>query len=204
LRENARKVKMGRSNILNKAIRAYLLADSAASIDEIVEKTGASKRTVQYIRAELRKSGLLEPSRRESIPLEVTNIEETIVNLPNPDFISPEMLSDDEIRNKLLRQVQMTAFDPKVSAQTRLDAAQVWVKLRDISREKELGPGNPLTEEDVVDRLIRIMKACGPGPVIKALERAFKMKGSTNVEIKSSETVEGTSEDIYSEGLDTN
>jgi len=189
---------MGRKNTLNKAIRALLIANPAASNSEIVEQTGASPRTVQYIRANLRKTGILEPVRGQQTAPEGAKVmvtEPTIASiLPQAADLTPEMLSDDAIREKLLHQVQLTAFDPKVSAQTRLDAAQVWVKLRDIAREKELGPGLPRTEEEIIDRLVRIMQGCGAKLVIKALDRAFQRKEPEYEPLEPASTPQGTEE----------
>lgn len=196
--------KMGRKNTLHKAIKAYILANPAASNSEIVEKTGASARTVSYVRSTLRSEGTNEPSKRSEAKSDGEELViESVAEMLTPQTIKEmavdptfgaDLLDEDQIRTKLLQQVQRMAFDPQIGSQTKLDAIQVWVKLKDIARAATMGPGNPLTEAEAVDRLSMIMQGCGPTVTIKALDRAFDKKGERDYEIERTPDASGTSE----------
>lgn len=204
---------MADKGVVQRGIRALILSNPSASVRDIVNQTGASVRTVRYVISKLRKEGLLPPARRAnpapeviiqpSNSIEVKEIEvksmemtpELLKTMAFSDSLPDSIESEEETRKKMIIEVQKFAFAPNVNPETRMNAIQVWVKLKDIVRGKELGPGNPLTEEAAIERLVRIMQACGPTLVIKALDKAFERKISNAEETNRQEnSSEGTSE----------
>ena len=78
---------------------------------------------------------------------------------------------DAESQKLMLRQVKRMAFDLKLHPDTRMSAMQLWTKLRDMVKSKELGPGKPLTREDALDRLVLLIQAVGPALVLEAMDK---------------------------------
>lgn len=151
-----------------------MLADPNLSNIEIQRQTGAGTRTITYARASLRREGLIPDSRKTGINrggLPVENLTpEDLKRFENSENIEEELGNDDQIRTQIVRSVQRMALNPKLSPDIRLSASQIWVKLKDVSKEEELGPGPPRTEVEVIDRLLRIFEAVGHKTVLKALE----------------------------------
>jgi hypothetical protein len=81
---------------------------------------------------------------------------------------------DDEVtRKRMLRQTKRFAFDPTLHTDTRMTASQLWAKLLDMARAKDLGPGRPLTEADATARARDLDRACGVKVAVAALFAAF-------------------------------
>jgi len=113
--------------------------------------------------------------------------------------ISEEMLNDDEVRQRLLRQIQKLAFDPNERPDIRLSATQVWVKLKDMAQQRDLGPGPPKDENAVIDRLARIMRAVGDALTYAALDVAFtQVNTDDEVANDKNSASSGTSEALNS------
>lgn len=164
---------MNKKPKIQATIKALMLADPNLSNIEIQRQTGASLRIVSYARAALRKEGLLPQSRKSaldysSLPAENLSPED-LKTLENVD-LEEEFGDDDAVRTKIVRSVQRMALNPKLSPDTRLSASQIWVKLKDVSKEDELGPGPPRTEVEIIDRLLKLFEAVGHRTVLKALE----------------------------------
>jgi hypothetical protein len=163
-----------------------------------------SQPTVSNIRRELRERNIIPPSRRGGNPLSgrvetlltvdpsAASVDERPVSpqepaSPLPSITPTELLAigateftdenDEETRKKLLARCRAIALDPGMHPDTVLSASQVYIKLKDAVRAKSLGPGRPLTHEDAVARLARLMSACGPNIVHEAITSAF---GGTN------------------------
>jgi len=83
---------------------------------------------------------------------------------------------DDITRKRMLRQVKRFAFDPNLHPDTRMSASQLWAKLLDMQRAKDLGPGVPLTIVNAVERVTDFDKACGVKIAVSALFRAFPVE----------------------------
>jgi hypothetical protein len=173
-------------------VRAAILQNPSATVSSIENFTGASRRTVYYVLNKLRKEGLI-PSSRKDKPATEEAKEPTVVTsqiiddptlqaMANSENFDEDFGTEDEVRAKLLRVVQKMAFDPLLHPDTRLSASQVWAKLKDIARSKDLGPGPPRTEDEIIDRLVRLMQGVGPGLVIKALDQAFAQRKDTSDE----------------------
>jgi len=83
---------------------------------------------------------------------------------------------DDEVtRKRMLRQVKKFAFDPTLHPDTRMSASQLWAKLLDMQRAKDLGPGIPTTLEMAINRATDFLRACGPKVAVPAFYRAFDL-----------------------------
>jgi hypothetical protein len=178
-------------------VRAAILQNPSATVSSIENFTGASRRTVYYVLNKLRKEGLIPTSRRDppateeakEPPIVVAQIidDPTLKAMAVSETLEDDFGTEDEVRVKLLRVVQKMAFDPLLHADTRLNASQVWAKLKDIARSKDLGPGAPRTETEIIDRLVRIMQGVGPQLVIKAIDKAFQ-KGTSDEKAPDQQT----------------
>lgn len=188
-----------------------------------MDKYGLSKPTMSLIRRELRARGVIPESRRS--PLSSREVETLLTSpagaspaaagvspqddAPSLAVITPAELAalgateftdenDEETRKKLLARCRAIALDPGMHPDTVLSASQVYIKLKDAVRAKSLGPGRPLTHEDAVARLARLMSACGPTIVHEAITSAF---GGTNAAKSSGSTVAVHSSDPTPEAL---
>lgn len=96
------------------------------------------------------------------------------------DFLSIDFdsLDDEVLRKRLLKGIIKIAFTPGIHPDTQLSATQVWVKLKDMARAKELGPGRPKTKADAIARLVDMLVAVGPQIAIEAMTIAFNVKES--------------------------
>lgn len=85
-------------------------------------------------------------------------------------------LDDEDVHKRLLRQCLTFAFNPKLHPDTRMSASQMWAKLRDQAKTKDLGPGIPLTFEAAVERMRDLMVAAGTQITLAAVHAAFKVE----------------------------
>jgi hypothetical protein len=94
------------------------------------------------------------------------------------DMLDEVASSDDveETRKRMLRQVQRFAFDPTLHPDTRMSASQLWAKLVDMQRAKDLGPGKPLTLADAIARATDFCMAAGPNVMVPAFYAAFNLE----------------------------
>lgn len=83
---------------------------------------------------------------------------------------------DEAIHKKLIKQCLTFAFRPDLHPDTRMTASQMYGKLRDMARLKELGPGKPKTFVLGTDRLADMLTACGPEMTMAAVAKAFTVK----------------------------
>lgn len=82
---------------------------------------------------------------------------------------------DDATRKRMLRQVKRFAFDPNLHPDTRMSASQLWAKLLDMQRSKDLGPGVPLTLGAAIVRATDFCRAAGPKVMVPAFYAAFNL-----------------------------
>jgi hypothetical protein len=190
--------------------KAFLLQHPSASIRQAAQALpGISERTIAQARSELAAAGLLPAgrNRKPSIlagvgvppippepvpapPSEGTGdrllTDDQVIAMADPSTgLLDELdgLDDEETRKRLLREVKRLAFSPDTHPDTKLSATQVWLKLKDMAKAKDLGPGKPLTRAAALARLtdlhtavddvaLVVEAACaafGPGNVVKAL-----------------------------------
>lgn len=186
---------------LGAVLKTLMLTNPELSNVEISRQTGASTRAVTYARAALRNEGRSSNSRKtQSLPphSEATELTpEAIEKLSSSENIELE-IGDSTTRALIVRSVQRMALDPRLHPDTRLSASQIWVKLKDLARTTELGPGPPRTQQEIIDRLLRIFKAVGHPTVLKALEIFTEKELSHETsEIEQTPTLEGTQENTY-------
>ena len=197
----------------------YLRANPHANNVEVARELGISKRTVAYARAALRHEGELPPGRRaarekadgppslmppQGIP-ESEDVPLVAPSLPLPPPVPPSALpllpddgdvddNEDEevIRRRIVAVARGFALNPSLHEETRLAAAQVYIKLKDALKSKTLGPGQPLTEEQALSRLSSLLRAVGPSLAFKAISLAFNIGAPKNGQIT------GTAEAVHS------
>lgn len=83
---------------------------------------------------------------------------------------------DETIQKKLSKQALVFAFRIDLHPDTRMSASQMYYKLKDMAKAKDLGPGKPKTYAIGVDRLSDMMVACGPEMTMAAVHKAFEVK----------------------------
>ena len=206
------------------AAKAFFLQFPEASIREAKARlVGISERTIAQARSELAADGLMTPGRnrkpREPIPTpdyrqpdEVDSPDSTPEGgsppksglLTDDEFIAVakgklelddlDDLDDEETRKRLLREVKKLAFGPDTHPDTKLSATQVWLKLKDMAKAKDLGPGRPLTRAVALARLTSLhtaildaklvveaaLAAYGPPAVVSALYAIIGIKEPTD------------------------
>jgi hypothetical protein len=94
---------------------------------------------------------------------------------------------DEAIHKKLIKQCLTFAFRPDLHPDTRMTASQMYGKLRDMARLKELGPGKPKTFVIGTDRLADMLMACGPEMTMAAVAKAFTVKEGNDGQAKNDE-----------------
>lgn len=110
------------------------------------------------------------------------------------DMVGLDDLDDSEVHRRLLRQCLRFAFNSQLHPDTRMSASQMWSKLRDQARAKDLGPGPPLTFEAGAERLRDLMIACGPKMTLAAVNAAFDVGGDDGAREEQAAAAVGTSE----------
>ena len=183
---------MAQKQKLTKVLRAYILGNPTATAEDIVRNTGASRRTIYYVKQTLVKEGLLPPNRRlnesnaghegteqpvtpEVIPEYETLDNETLQEMADdPDFEEEILEADDETKAKILKEAKRIAFDPKIHPDTRMSAMQLWLKIKDVAKSHDLGPGPPRSRDEILERLSRLMRGCGPKISLEAFHTAFQ------------------------------
>lgn len=89
---------------------------------------------------------------------------------------------ENSIRRRIIAVARGFALNPELHPDTRLSASQVYMKLKDALKAKELGPGKPLTKEQAISRLSSLLRATGPDLALEALTRAFNLERPTNAQ----------------------
>lgn len=171
------------------AAKAFFLQFPEATIKEAHRRlVGVSERTIAQARSELATDGLLKPGRnlgrrkpaREPVPVPEPSVpvgtppseaprdpdrllsDEELMRAADPNVsLADEIddLDDEETRKRLLREIKRLAFDPNTHDDTKLSATQVWLKLKDMAKAKDLGPGRPLTRAVALERLTSLHRA---------------------------------------------
>lgn len=170
--------------------KVYILAHPDESRLQQSVATGISTASIARARAELVHEGKLAASRKQrpvqpAAPPSAPSVEPTAPPAPVGGLVDSiamrtladmiDTVSDEEddavTHRRLLRQCLMFAFDTTLHADTRMSASQMWSKLKDQTKARELGPGAPKTFAAVVDRLYDLMDACGAEAVLEAVNR---------------------------------
>lgn len=183
-------------------VRAYFLQHPEASISQAARDMQVSTRTAAQVRSELAAKGLVPAGRNRKVDKRVAPVlppafavevpptqsdgghlldDKAIRAMADPSMDLADLdLDDEETRKKLLREVKRIAFSPESHPDVRLSATQVWLKLKDMAKSRELGPGKPLTRAAAIARLVDLLKMTGPEIAIQAMYEAFNVKGPEN------------------------
>lgn len=177
--------------LLNKTQKArhFFSQFPDASIADCVKETGVSMRTASQAHSDLARTGKVPMGRNNAASptakrtattglIDDTTMAKLALTSGNDDLLDIDInnLDDESIRKKLLKGIIAIAFRPGIHPDTQLAATQVWAKLKDMARAKELGPGKPKTREDAVARLTELLIAVGPEIAIAAMTAAFNLK----------------------------
>jgi hypothetical protein len=200
-----KKRQSGRPGTDREKAKKLLLAFPNRKDEDLAKEIGSSSRTVARARAELVKSGGIPshrgptggttgsfpdstpptytpPASKDSLPYRTVPFA-TLPGLSGP-FIPPDDTEieemDGDTRRKFLKALRIAAFDMNLSPDTRFTAMQLYLKIKDAIRAKELGPGVPLTHETALSRLVLLFSAVGIELVNEAHLLAFSPKESPN------------------------
>jgi transposase-like protein len=188
--------------MMMKRVKAHIMGFPDQSKAETAVALGISESSVARARKELIEEGKLQPSRKappreQTAPTVETPAESAepappakvkkkdagtmldhaaMMTLADMADVETDKIDDDEIQKRLLKQAARFAFDPRLHPDTRMSASQMWSKLRDQAKAKNLGPGAPKTFADGVRRLADLHVACGVDMVMAAIQLAFNVK----------------------------
>lgn len=192
-------VSLNRESKMERA-EAYVLAHPDESKQEQAAGAKVSHTMIAIVRKRLILKGKLQPSRKDPTryprrPRAQEPAVEASPAISKPaamldhqamtamgDMIDAveglDDLTDDDVHKRLLKQCLTFAFNSKLHPDTRMSASQMWAKLRDQAKSKDLGPGVPLLFEDAVERARDLMVAMGPEITLAAVNLAFTVKES--------------------------
>jgi hypothetical protein len=170
--------------------KIYIISNPHESKVQQGKALGVSDATIARARRELIQDGRLSKSRKTmqvEAPKEVKDEPRTLSKPAGlldheamqamADMIDTLTdLDDEEIHKRLLKQCIQFAFNPRLHPDTRMSASQMWAKLRDQAKSKDLGPGAPVNFEGGVERLRDLMVACGAPMTLAAVNSAFKVE----------------------------
>jgi hypothetical protein len=187
--------------------REYILANPDQSKAEQSRGCGVSPRLVAQARAQLVAEGRLAPSRKaepprpkpqpapepsEGAPAPTLYDHDAMAAMAAAADMALDNLDDEEIHRRLLRQALRFALDMKLHVDTRLSASQMYFKLRDMAKARNLGPGAPVDFETGVARLADLHRACGPKMVLAAVNLAFDVKEAPSGQAEQDAAAGGT------------
>ncbi len=155
-------------------IEEYLLTHENASNATVAAYFGISERTVSSVRATARTKGLLKPSYYDhsSEPVEAFTTEGAEViakELQKLRGMHNEPLTDEEMLSILAGSVRKSAAEGNIAA-TR-DSILAYKKIETGTHVEKLGPGPPLTDEDLITRTSDILDVVGPSIAVAAISR---------------------------------
>jgi len=209
--------------------REFILAHPAWSKSRIALATGLADSTIARARRELVAEGKLEPARNQPPTLtapasHVAAAEAGEVEPAEPEKPSPKqrggtvldheaMLAlanmvdgvvdsgDDELVQKMLiKQCIVFALRTDLHPDTRMSASQMWNKLRDMAKKKDLGPGKPKTQADAIARLKDMDTAVGLDLALAAMIESFGFTVLANALIALTRPTDGESTQAVEQG----
>jgi hypothetical protein len=109
---------------------------------------------------------------------------------------------DERIQKLLIKQCIVFALRSDLHPDTRMSASQMWGKLRDMAKAKDLGPGKPKTRKDAVERTRDVLVAVGPEITLEAVHLAFHVKEAPDAEAQAEQAVPagGPAQDVGAAG----
>jgi hypothetical protein len=188
--------------------KEYLLANPQATNRDASSAVGCSPRTVGYARAELVGSGQLPPAwgdhksnvakRRQSrtsadtpSPISVTSgaaegtpfdtqstadLNAALARQPDWQDIEAEDIDISKLK-RILWRIARTDPDNRI----RTQAIWTLTRIQNDMDDRPLGPGQPRTKADIIDRLLLLFEGVGAGIVVEAMQAFLdKRKGTPN------------------------
>jgi hypothetical protein len=172
--------------------REWLLAHPGDTNAQAAAGSGVSAGSIQNARRQLVREGAITPSRKakkapsapvqgigaspeQKVPAPPAQMLDHKAMLALNDMAGSDLatLDDEEVQRRMLRQCIAFAFDTALHPDTRMSASQMWGKLRDQAKTKDLGPGVPTTFQMGVERLADLHRAVGVKMVLAAVNLAF-------------------------------
>lgn len=174
-------------------VRDFIQNNPNASNEDVAKAVMVSESLASKVRTELRNAGVVKPlaNDRTSKPAAAPKPDAITVTTEDVTLVGTKQLLDLVAAEEKALHRGLTvpeqekllikfAYDQEQSLATRMAAMDKYNKLQsDQGSRDALGPGKPLTEEDMILRLSFLCKAAGFTVAVKAFERAFK-KGPTN------------------------
>ena len=154
-------------------IEEYLLTHAEATNATVAAYFGVSERTISRVRSDGIKKGLLQPSyydHQTEAPEVTTEGAEVIVKeLEKMRGLHNEPLTQEEKLSMLAGSARKAAANNNLSLLR--DAILAHDKIEARSTTEKLGPGPPLTEEDLIVRTADILDVVGPALTVAAIGR---------------------------------
>jgi hypothetical protein len=168
-----------------------------ATNDLVVKMTGSSSRLVTMVRKEMREAGLIHKLPRDHTskigargphnqPPQIPTAQIPNVDVPETQESDTKKLLDlanslsemdpEWTPEEMLKLCKLMANDPNEATTSRQSAIALYRKIKvELEGKGQLGPGPPLSHEDVVMRMMRIMQSQGLETSTEAFERAFNV-----------------------------
>ncbi len=174
--------------------REYILAHKDESIKEQAMGADCSEPLISLVRRELVAEGLLTVGRSTRKTAKPVSVQKSapLVESPTPPAqmldhtamaaiadmaaLTDDKATDEQVSTAMLKQCIRFAFDPNLHPDTRMSASQMWAKLKERQREKQLGPRAPMTFEAASRRMADLMIAAGAKVTTAALHLAFEVR----------------------------
>jgi len=171
--------------------REYILAHKDESIKEQAMGADCSEPLISLVRRELVAEGLLTVGRSTRKTAPAPKPTAPLVESPTPPAqmldhtamqaiadmaaLTDDKATDEQVSSAMLKQCIRFAFDPNLHPDTRMSASQMWAKLKERQREKQLGPRAPMTFEAASRRMADLMIAAGAKVTTAAIHLAFEV-----------------------------
>ena len=192
------------------AVERFILATPTAPNSEVVRACKTSPRLVSLVRAYLRDRGRVPPAFKDWTdraykPSGLANADD-VLKAGAVDLADILAKATDAAGHEFPIEQQLAICKglsaPGQSPQVQLAAIVTYNRIKaDSSAKEQLGPGEPLTDEDKTRRLSNLMEAVGLAIAAAAFERAFKLEEpKQSGEANSEATAPGVQEPVPSGG----
>lgn len=159
---------MGRPKGTDSAFQAaysFVKANPHTRVIEVVRATGVSDRVVRKARQKLREEGYIRPYAANPI----RPIDRTKLNAPEPRTFSDSPMTAEELHKEISQKIRAA----RNSDEFRPLAESLLKMLpKPETSDDLLGAGDPLTDEEMVERGSLMLRALGPDASLRAVELA--------------------------------
>ena len=155
-------------------IEEYLITHPEATNATVAAYFGVSERTISSVRSVAIRKNLIQPSYFDHTtppiePLTTEGAEAIAKELQKMRGLHNEPLSDEEMLSILSGMVRRSAADNNLSLAR--DAILAYKKIQAATEVRELGPGPPQTEQELIERTSDIIDVVGPTLVAACIMR---------------------------------